>query len=945
VNPQLTPGLIVELRSRLWRIDDVQGKVIVATNIDGSPAVQRRFYLPFENVRVASLGKPSPGIVGNFACQRLLLKAYQLSLIHGSAPLLSLQRSRAVPVTFQMVPVIMSLEMPRVRMLIADDVGLGKTIEAGLIVTELLARQRASKLLVIVPANLREQWREALDYFFHIEARIISSRHRRMMERELTPGANPWEYYPYLIVSMDYAKKPEIKAQILEQKWDIVLVDEAHNLAKPHQVSLSNGVKMQRWELLRDISKRCRHLILLTATPHNGYTDTFASLIRVLHVGAVSGPDHNPTIQREVARRYVCQRRRKDVLEELTKTGEENPFPTRDQNEVIVTLSELEHRVISKVEQLGGHILSTAGPEGTYRMRIAKWTVTHLHKRALSSPRALVCSLRNRLESIERRLQRAQAEEMESPVTEEEAKANVLDRDTGERLDDEETGSRMERIVYGGREANLRERQLLTDALRDAQKIVPSRDSKLRCLLDNTLREMYRRHPKVIVFTRYKDTLDYLANQISSHRFYQDAKIVTLDGSLNESQRKERFKVFMKAARSIMIATDCISEGINLQTAAFQMIHYELPWNPNRLEQRTGRIDRYGQLSPIVYVRTMVVDDKLEAAILKVLVRKAMQIREEQGFCPPFFGDDVSILDIIRGQGIDVEIGQMKLDRFLKDISVKDPPNPFSEEAIERIREENFYGQTEIDLSEVRKRIRRTEELIGSKDQIKSFVVAGLRRFGCEVSENPNGTYKIDIRDDRLLPGLKSRSIEMATFDPRVTDPDIDVLGLGHPLVRNLIELIKQETFEPEIYGRTACIGNARARNVCATYTFLVRYAVNTEPRSIVEEIINIGLELFTDRVLPSEEVQSLLQAEPRVLNRTEEELKDDLRIALEKPNIQDLIDRRAEERRSLLSEERRKVREALEKRRAKWVEGIDELSVASKDLLAVTLHYPTLGE
>jgi hypothetical protein len=164
----------------------------------------------------------------------LLLAAFRLALIHGAAPLVSLQRSRVIPKDYQIVQVVMALRQPRVRMLIADDVGLGKTIEAGLIVTELLARGLANRLLVICPANLREQWQEALDYFFHLDARIISSRHIREMERELPAGANPWAHCRALITSVDFAKQPALKGQILEQRWDIVIVDEAHAAAKPH---------------------------------------------------------------------------------------------------------------------------------------------------------------------------------------------------------------------------------------------------------------------------------------------------------------------------------------------------------------------------------------------------------------------------------------------------------------------------------------------------------------------------------------------------------------------------------------------------------------------------------------------------------------------------------------------------------------------------------------
>ncbi len=169
----LTPGSVVKNRGRSWRVDALQGDVLVATSIDSGQPEQQKFYIPFEKIQPGRLEPPSPDIVGHPAAQDLLLRAYRRSLLHGTAPLLSLQRSRVIPKDYQLVPVVMALEMPRVRMLVADDVGLGQTIEAGLMITELLARQMASRLLVIVPANLREQWREALDYFFHIPARII----------------------------------------------------------------------------------------------------------------------------------------------------------------------------------------------------------------------------------------------------------------------------------------------------------------------------------------------------------------------------------------------------------------------------------------------------------------------------------------------------------------------------------------------------------------------------------------------------------------------------------------------------------------------------------------------------------------------------------------------------------------------------------------------------
>ncbi len=396
---------------------------------------------------------------------------------------------------------------------------------------------------------------------------------------------------------------------------------------------------MDRWELARALafSPRVRHLLLLTATPHNGYTDSFASLLRMLDVGAVTGPLHAPRIIRPVARRHVCQRRRKDVEVWFQSDPDRSPFPKRDQQEVIVAPSSYEIDAIRAVEEYGRRVLEQAAAEPIQVRSLAHWTVLHLHKRALSSPEALRCSLRNRRERLKRRLRGDASEVEEIPILPEVARANVLDEDTGERLTDEEAGERTERAVYGSTAQIREELALLEQVLTKAEKITPRRDSKLQKLLDVVLRDLLRADPRVVVFTRYRDTMNYLADQIQRDRRYADVTVLTIHGGLNERQRREVFHAFERADKSILIATDAISEGINLQHAAAQVVHYELPWNPNRLEQRNGRVDRFGQRKRVVTIRTMVIDETPDATILKVLVQKAARIREDYGFAPGSF--------------------------------------------------------------------------------------------------------------------------------------------------------------------------------------------------------------------------------------------------------------------------------------------------------------------
>lgn len=949
----LSPGEIIEARSRLWRVDSIKENILEATPIDGLVLEQQKFYAPFEKIRKGKLLQPSVDIVGNLAQQKLLLKSYKLDLLHSTAPILSLQRSRVIPEEYQLVPLIMSMDTPKVRILIADDVGLGKTIEAGLIIKELLARNRAKRILVVCPANLREQWRNALDYFFHLDARIISTRHRRAMERELPPGTNPWEHYDILIASIDYVKIDPTRQYVYEQKWDVVVIDEAHNCAKPHQTQKGQRIDMERYEFAREISKKdgCRHLLLLTATPHNGYSDSYASLFAHLDMGLVTGPEHNPRIIKEKAKNHVCQRRREDVLEWIRSSGgREIPFPERDQREEAIPLSNPHMTAIKKVENFTKYLSNVANEEGKkYRRLMAGWTIMHFHKRALSSPLALVRSLQNRIEKVEKKMKDNQVEDT-TGLTMPEAKAVALDEDPGEKLTDEEAKDRLERELFGTPETQSTELALLRDALDAAKKITPTRDQKLQRLKSILLGRL-KIKPKLIVFTKYTDTLEYIEKEIEkeikSGKSFGDTTVVTIFGEMSEGERKKKFEEFEDARKAVLIATDCISEGIDLQYMSSQLIHYELPWNPNRLEQRNGRIDRYGQREKEVYIRLLVMEDPLDAAILKVLIKKAEQIRKDYGFSPPFFGDDMTVIDLIREANLDISFkAQTSLLEFEGGKPKKLEINPFSNEAIQRISGESFYGQTKLDLKDVQKRLEETRKLFGSQKEIEIFVTSGLRLFRTNIQKTDE-LYNFRITDENLLaPGIE-KEIRKVTFDPQrvAKNPRLTLIDLGHPLVRQLIEHIKVSSFEDkEGYGRTSYITTKAAEEVSAVYHLLARYSVETKPISILEEIVPIGLTVYGNQKLDSRSLEQLLKASPESIEQQEEAVKQTLKEAMGK-DLDAIFKDAVEQRRSNLCIERRRLRERFEKEgTADWVKGIDKVSVASIDLLTVRLYYPVPG-
>ena len=951
-----SPGTVIRNRSRLWRVDAQEGNVLFATSIDGSAGEQFKFYIPLETIEPSRLDPPSPELLGNPAAQELLLRAYRLSLLHGSAPLVSLQRSRVIPKDYQLVPVVMSLEMPRVRMLIADDVGLGKTIEAGLILTELLARQMASRVLIITPANLREQWREALDYFFHIPARIISTRHLREMERELPAGASPWEYYRFLITSVDYAKQPGVKNQILEQRWDAVVIDEAHQVAKPHQSGPDHRVRMDRWDLGQALatSPRVRHLLLLTATPHNGYSDSFASLLRMLDVGAVSGRPHAPVIQRSAAERHVCQRRRQDIEAWFKHDPTQSPFPTRDQDEVIIQPGLYEGEAIRAVEEYGGRVLQQASVGSAQARTLANWTVLHLHKRALSSPEALRCSLRNRRGRLLERLSALEEQTAEDPIAPDQARANVLDEDTGERLTGEEAGQRTERVIYGTPEELTAELEILEGVLAKAERITPSRDSKLQKLLESVLWQRLAADPKVVIFTRYADTMNYLAEQIGRAPRYAQTRVLTIHGGLNERQRQDIFRDFERAPRAVLVATDAISEGINLQHAAAQVIHYELPWNPNRLEQRNGRVDRFGQRKPVVTVRTLVMDETLDATILNVLVSKAERIRRDYGFSPPYFGDETNVLDLLKQHDF-VGPHQLSFDDLGAGQPATPAQDPFSAETLTRIHDDSFYGQTHISLPQIERRLEETAATVGSPEEVQRFVFSGLNAFNCGVQKNGDSTWRLRISASALQTVSTGAVIERASFDPQraLDDPDVTLIDVGHPLVRRLIEEVKQDAFRSKgvtpggFYGRTAYRVSREAQEVTAVFHLLVRYVVETSPAAIIEELLPVALPIYADPPMPlaQDETQRLVAGAPVSGTRAEVEVREALRDALGIEELETMLSAQVDARRQELVGQRRAMlaahAENTADQPAEWLQGIDRVAPGSFDVLSLTIIFP----
>ncbi|MBK8699799.1 MAG: DEAD/DEAH box helicase [Saprospiraceae bacterium] len=856
-NKNLKPGIIVNMRNRLWRIDEFDGIEVVATPITGDSNDQRVFLADVENIKEERFEKINAELPGDLSAQRLLLRAYQFDLIHGSAPFLSLHRSSVVPYNYQMVPLVLALEKPNTRMLIGDDVGLGKTVEAGLIISELIQRGKIKRVVFLTPANLKQQWKEALDYFFHIKATIIDSFSRKEFEKELPAGANPWQYFQFVIASVDYAKSPDIKQQIQEQPWDLLLVDEIHLCARPHS-NVKASKQQKRYELVKDLSKKIENVLFLTATPHNGYSDSFASILEMINPEIVRYSGNGSiTFDKSNARYNVIQRNRKKLEAWYEKQGKKSPFPQRDQKEVIIDPKPNGKliQLLDAVERYGDFILKSAKEKDSKKVRnIANWVAIHLQKRAISSPYAVLKSLENRISTIENKVDNLSESEEET------LENYVYDLFS----DDERISEEMASLRLDFEALSQDEITELKRIIEFGETLTPKDDEKLQKLKNDILPELIAKDPKVILFTKYKDTLDYLEKNLKT----KDFEIFVMHGDMSLNARTEIFGKFDRAKKAILIATDVISEGLNLQRLASNVVHYELPWNPNRLEQRNGRVDRIGQKRDIVNIRTLVVDKSMDKEILDLLLEKQRTIEMDRDYSAAYFGDEESLKSIVLEASAKKKSKKKAVDPNMPDLfsaagleeTKKAVRQAFSSPEEDRkrkkkIEEESFYSSLDIELPEIDKRIEETKRIVGSQEEVLSFVKSALARFNSALIDKGSGFYEISINDPKLILQRFGNTIKKVTFDPELalTHPDAVILDAGHPFIRKMIELVKAAFFTNKgLYGRNAYFFSAEAEAVTWQYNFLVRFTVGLKEKRVIEELITINVDSYSEKAIPN---------------------------------------------------------------------------------------------
>lgn len=935
----LVPGKVIRLRERLWRVDYRDGPVFSATALDGRNNAPARFHTRLEDVQPGALPFPDAATVGDATEQALLLDAYKFSLLHGTAPILGLQRSRAIPTDFQIVPLLMALNAERVRLLVADDVGTGKTVEAGLILSELLARGRGRRILLCVPANLRDQWRDTLDTMFHIDATVVAGHLLPALERKLLPGQSVWAAHDVVIASIDYLKTRT--EEVLAHQWDALVVDEAHLAAAPHAFAGRSSTDMERHAFVRTAAARCRHLLLLTATPHNGYSDSYQSLFEMLDPTLVTDTAFGRKLNRTRAREsHVVQRRRADIEAWYGQRGTKSPFPTRNSDEVIVSLKR-NPDLRALIDELTGY---TGDLYGATTTSIGKWVAAHLHKRLLSSPAAFRISIDKRLNAIRR--------QAALDLGDQAARA-AADATTDQVFteDDELDAAHLTARVDLPHNAELDRLNTIKDL---AAKVTPAKDPKLAELL-RLLPERMDAHPnarRVLVFTKFKDTLDYLEKNLTravgkaKGGLPHGTRIFTIYGDMNLAQRNATFAEFEATEQGVLVATDCISEGVNLQRACAELIHYELPWNPNRIEQRNGRIDRFHQREPFVGIRTLVLDDALDASLLYLIVQKSEQIRADYGFVPPFLANsDILLYLSDPGTAFRAKLrasGHLQPTLFDEAILLESDPElaRLTEESVagtdvlERVKEESFYGQTGISLTSIEDALNESRQVTGTTDQVEKFTLAALRHRHATVTTHGNVhtvTSAPSTVDDVAPAGHRF------TFDTGlgVDDPTLDVVDLAHPLLRRLIDLTLDEARLPECRGRVAAHNAVLETGRAAILHVLFRYVANADPPVLLEELVPLAHR--TSDPGQALDATVVLSAEPGRGAPFVGDVRDDAADALSAPDLNGRLDEVAAQRATMLAERHGRLTAA-------WAEGLADVQPTSHDLVAITLVYPEVA-
>lgn len=732
---------------------------------------------------------------------RLVSEAYRINLAHIFDPYLAVHTSSVEPLPHQISAVYQEM-LPRqpLRYLLADDPGAGKTIMTGLFLKELIARGDLKRCLIVSPGNLSEQWQDELYRKFHLRFEILTNDR---IESAVT--GNVFTEMDFCIARLDkLARNEALQEKLKVTEWDLIVIDEAHKMSA---TVWGGEIKYtKRFQLGRMLSNITRHFLLLTATPHNGKDEDFQLFMSLIDVDRFEGVTRNSNQSIDVS-----DVMRRLVKEELLKFDGTPLFPERRAYTVNYSLSPKEAILYDDVTKYVQEEFNRADQLTNERKSTVGFALTILQRRLASSPEAIYQSLRRRRERLEHRLaeeklgKKAAAcrmdmvaddyDEDDLPSSErEELEGNVADQASAAT-----TISEMEAEI-----ATLKRLEILANDVRMSGED-RKWDELSKLLQDN--KEMFSpegQREKLIIFTEHKDTLHYLANKIRS-LFGDDNAVVTIHGGMMRDERRKVEELFKQDKDTrVLIATDAAGEGINLQRAHL-MVNYDLPWNPNRLEQRFGRIHRIGQ-TEVCHLWNLVAKETREGMVFQRLLEKLEEEREALG------GKVFDILGKLTFDDRPLRDLLIEAIRYGNDPQVRDKLNhvvegSFDKEKLRELLEAHALTEDTMDVSQViaiREDMERREAHKLQPHFIESFFVEAFRYVGGQLRMREKGRYEVTF----VPQAVRTRDMVIGVGEPVLTKYEricfdkkyCSVAGQtpamlicpGHPLLDATMDLIRE---------------------------------------------------------------------------------------------------------------------------------------------------------
>jgi superfamily II DNA or RNA helicase len=855
------PGKLVTLRGRDWIVlPSEDPELLLVKPLGGSDDEITGIYRPLaissDEPVDAHFEPPAKEDLGDITTARLLYDSARLAFRNGAGPFRSLAKLSFRPRSYQMVPLIMALRLDLIRLLIADDVGVGKTIESLLIVRELLERRRIKRFAVICLPHLCEQWQAEIRQKLDIEAVIIRSNTRASLDRQIHGDTSVYEFYPYQVISVDFIKSDTRRAVFVAQCPELVIVDEAHTCARPTGASQT---QQQRYHLMSQLAEKAhQHLILLTATPHSGKPEEFHSLLGMLKPGfeTLDLPSSSQAQRKELAR-YFVQRKRADIEKWM---GENTPFPERDSFEWPYDLSGNYAVFFEQILAFAKQLIAVDPGDGRIK-RVHYWTALGLLRGVMSSPAAGIEMLNARLDGLPAG---AAKEGDDDPMA---SLASLPENPVGDTEfgfeGDNSPTSLSEKLDWTGHQRQ----QIRNLAEKLAQMCNPEDDLKLsnaEAVLDDWISGGF----SPVVFCRYIATANYLGRQLTPllRKRHPKLDIQVITSELPDELRKQRIEEMGRDRQRprILIATDCLSEGVNLQEHFTAVLHFDLPWNPNRLEQREGRVDRFGQLAPKVKMCLLYgADNPIDGIVLDVLLRKVREIKKSTGINVPFPEDSQSIIDTItqalllnpnrristaRSDRRQIQFNFDELDEAAK---AKAAITHKLEEAAKREQaSRSIFAQNAIKAEEIETDLKEVDEAIGDPKAVQEFVVAALNDIlGVQVIPDPKGRgYRIVLGN--MPPPLRSLLPDseepLAVSFTSPTAEGFYYVGRNHRFVEQLCQLVMANTLarEGKRAARSAIIRTEQVKTKTTLMLFRCRNVIEESKahhQVVAEEMVLWG--------------------------------------------------------------------------------------------------------